>query len=162
MRHLILACSATKTHHPDAIPALVRYDGPAWRVLRHYLTAGDHACYERLKHDLDITVISAKYGMFDAFTPIHDYNHPMDADRAAWIMHHQVGYADVHVRAARAHADGGYHHTLIAGGRLYRTIGHDLIHDDPAAFGHVQATYGGIGTQLGQLKQWLHDTQIVS
>jgi hypothetical protein len=36
-RLLILACSATKRSEPGRIHALIRYDGPSYRVVRRFL-----------------------------------------------------------------------------------------------------------------------------
>ncbi len=62
-RLLILACSATKRHDPERIPAIERYDGPLWRTLRAANPVG------RLAR---ASILSARLGFREASTPIAD------------------------------------------------------------------------------------------
>lgn len=159
MRLLLLACSATKRLDDGAIPAIFRYDGPAWRTLRAWLQpAGEPDTALARTDALDIYAISAKYGILMAWRSIPNYNQRMDAARAATIRTERIG-----VRALEAHAawvqqhQGGYTSTLIAGGRLYQSILPEPL--PPACYGTVSRTSGGIGEQLGQLKHWLHQSR---
>jgi hypothetical protein len=143
-RFLILACSATKRPTAGLCPALERYDGPAYRVLRAWLrmqpTAGVH---------LTVCIISAAYGWLAADTPIPDYNQRMTAARALALR------ADVRVALLETVADDGpFDATLIMLGAAYRAA----VPLDPATsacLGTLTWTQGGIGQQLGQLKRWL-------
>jgi len=158
MRLLILACSATKRIEHRAIPALFLYDGPAWRTLRAWLQPeGDQKAYETKKESLDIDAISAKYGMLMAWEPIYYYDQQMDAARAAEIRTTRIGFHALEEQVAwvRKH-QGGYTHTMIAGGKLYQSIMPEPL---APSYGTVSRTSGGIGEQLGQLKRWLHGTE---
>lgn len=64
-RLLILACSATKRHDPDPIPATDRYRGPLWQTLRATDPEG------RLAR---VGFLSARYGFRRAETRIEDYD----------------------------------------------------------------------------------------
>src|SRR4051794_5911479 len=66
-RLLVISCSQRKVLDEKPIPAVDRYDGPAFRVLRKYL---------REVHDPSLTVqiLSAKYGLIDAEYPIPYYD----------------------------------------------------------------------------------------
>ena len=53
-RLLIMACSARKRATEDLLPAIDRYDGPAFRVLRKYLSHAE-------RPGLTVMILSAKY-----------------------------------------------------------------------------------------------------
>lgn len=74
---LVLGCSSRKTDAPEATPALYRYDGPFYQDFRSHLR-------ERVwPRQLDVAVLSAKFGLIGALTEIEDYDQRMTADRAA-------------------------------------------------------------------------------
>ncbi|MEN6625403.1 MAG: tRNA-guanine transglycosylase DpdA [Candidatus Sumerlaeia bacterium] len=76
-RLLILGCSQCKRDTPGLLPAIERYDGSAYRVLRHYL-------YDReWPASLSVGVLSAKYGLVGGFTGIELYDERMTPIRAA-------------------------------------------------------------------------------
>jgi hypothetical protein len=157
MRLLLLACSATKRIDHRAIPALFRYNGPAWRTLRAWLQPeGNQEAYEAKKAQLDIYAISAKYGILIAWEPISYYDQQMDAARAAEIRTTQLGIRALEEQVAWVQQHhGNYTSTLIAGGRMYQSI---LPEPLSPSYGPVSRTSGGIGVQLGQLKRWLEHT----
>ena len=74
-RLLVLACSARKRHDAGNLPAVDRYDGPAFRVLRKFLAdAADPP---------DVLVLSAGYGLIPSAREVPDYDRrltPGDAD----------------------------------------------------------------------------------
>ncbi len=157
MRLLILACSATKRIEQRAIPALFLYDGPAWRTLRAWLQPeGDQDADETKKAQLDIYAISAKYGILMAWEPIYPYDQQMDAARAAAIRTQRIGLPSLEEQVAWVQQhQRGYTSTMIAGGQRYQSIMPTYL---PSRYGTVSRTSGGIGTQLGQLKHWLEQT----
>lgn len=54
-RLLVLSCSRKKRASPDLLPAVERYDGPAFRVLRRFLA--------QHRPDVpDLLILSARYG----------------------------------------------------------------------------------------------------
>ncbi len=73
---LILACSQRK--HPDSglMPAIERYDGVNFRVLQKATREG------YLSENLDMLILSAKYGLIEANTPIESYDLKMTKQRA--------------------------------------------------------------------------------
>ncbi len=73
---VVLGCSATKFDSEGSIPAVHLYDGPMYRVLRSRLRS--HRWPERL----NISVLSAKYGLIGSVAPIRHYDQRMTADRA--------------------------------------------------------------------------------
>lgn len=78
MRYLLMSCSADKTSAPNPIPALERYNGPAFKTLRRYLRHKPEA-----RTDLAVGIISAKYGLVFPETLIPAYDQRMEEDLAA-------------------------------------------------------------------------------
>jgi hypothetical protein len=76
-RLLILACSATKRHDPDRIPARDRYHGPLWQTLRATDPRGQLA---------RVGFLSARVGFRDAQSPIEDYDARLSEDLAARMI----------------------------------------------------------------------------
>lgn len=68
-RLLILSCSQRKRKSLASLPAIERYDGPPFRVLRKYLRQQP----EQANH-LDVEILSAKYGLIDFERPISYYD----------------------------------------------------------------------------------------
>lgn len=73
---LVLGCSQAKRGCDGLLPALDRYDGPPYRVLRKFLR--DY----QWPVGLSIGVLSAKYGLFGILKGIENYDMRMDADKA--------------------------------------------------------------------------------
>ena len=71
-RLLILGCAERKRESHGLLPALDRYDGPAYRVVRKFLR--DYQWPE----DISIAVLSAQYGLFGVLKGIEHYNKRMD------------------------------------------------------------------------------------
>lgn len=67
-RLLVLSCSDKKHEAEGTLPAIDRYDGPYYRVLRAFLRK------HKWPKDLSVAVLSAKYGLMGAMTPIENYN----------------------------------------------------------------------------------------
>lgn len=105
-RLLLLSCSQRKLDTPGTMPALDRYDGPAFKVVRRYLR-------EIADPELGIFVLSAEYGLIDRNHPIPDYDRKMDAQRAAELRDSSVAaleeilrqqlYAEVFVCTSRTY-----------------------------------------------------------
>src|SRR5689334_2362986 len=77
-RLLILKCSARKRGDDTPIPALERYDGPLWQVLRSFLRE-----QPLFATDLDVYVLSAAFGLIPAAHPIPWYDQTMSPERGA-------------------------------------------------------------------------------
>lgn len=76
-RLLVIGCSQTKRDAQGVLPAIDRYDGSSYRVLRNFLR--EH----QWPHSLSVAVLSAKYGLVGGFSEIEDYDERMTAVRAA-------------------------------------------------------------------------------
>lgn len=75
-RLLILGCSDTKRASDGLLPALDRYDGPAYRVVRNFLRTN------YWPEDLSIAALSARYGLFGVLKGIENYNERMNPTSA--------------------------------------------------------------------------------
>lgn len=138
-RCLILACSATKRSDPGLLPAIARYDGPAWRTVRRNMTVTG-----------PLLALSARYGLLSAFTPIPDYDERMTLGRAREL----IGP----VAAELALIAGDVREVYAFGGGIYRDLLEQARVLAEAESGRpipIGYTTGGIGDQLGQLKAWL-------
>src|SRR5436853_1489062 len=74
-RLLILACSQKKKSGAQNLPAVERYDGPTFRVLRKFLG-------ELPQEAPHVLILSAQYGLIEASHNIPHYDHCMSAARA--------------------------------------------------------------------------------
>lgn len=68
---LVLGCSQSKRETPGLLPAIDRYDGSSYRVLRSYLRE------RQWPTSLSVAILSAKYGLVGGFTGFEDYDERM-------------------------------------------------------------------------------------
>lgn len=73
---LLLGCSATKRDEKGEWPALERYDGVNYRVIRKFLSENGWPA------GLEIKILSAKYGLIDATIRIENYDERMTKQRS--------------------------------------------------------------------------------
>ena len=69
---LILGCSQTKRRCEGLLPAIDRYDGPPFRVIRKFLRK------HHWPQNVSIGVLSARHGLFGILKGIRDYDMRMD------------------------------------------------------------------------------------
>lgn len=135
---LILGCSATKRADAGMLPAIDRYDGPMYRVLRKALRERD-GLTERLK----ICVISANYGLVAADTPIPAYDWRMSWSQALVIRPKVKAQAMAMLNGQRMPG------LVMCGDRYHAALPTEIWHAG------LNRTFGAIGCQLAQLKAWL-------
>ena len=146
-RLLILSCSQRKKPDAGLLPAIERYDGPAFRVLRKFL--------EEAPADPPVVLIlSAKYGLIETAQPIPDYDCRMSAALATQL-HSRV------LEAGRRFL--GSHHWQEVGlcvGKQYRAALAGLVECVPGG-AQVDVIGGGLGRRLTALRGWLRRTERV-
>lgn len=143
MRLLILKCSSRKRGPTEPIPALERYDGPLWQVLRAYLRQQG-----LWSADLDIYGLSAEYGLIPARQPIPLYERTMDPDRADEL---RPGVLAEFQRLMEC----GYDHVCLGISHRYlRALNGWEALVPPST--DVTVTDGTAAIKLGQLRAWLH------
>jgi len=74
---LIIGCSQRKDPTPQPLYAMYRYDGPTYRTLRKLRREG---CFP---DNVDVQIISARYGLLGLREPILNYEQKMIPERAA-------------------------------------------------------------------------------
>jgi hypothetical protein len=123
------------------VPAIDRYDGPVFRVLRRYLRENPEKWPE-------VYVLSAKFGLIEASTRIPDYDEKLDlvgCDR----LRPQINKALLALFCRRH-----FEETLIVASNLYvKLLRHSLV--NVGASGRVFAAPPGNGPPLTCLHGWL-------
>jgi hypothetical protein len=138
---LIVSCSQRKRPDPGLLPALDRYDGGHFRILRK-------ARRERYwPETMDMLILSAKYGLVAGSTPITNYDQKITRDRAK-ELHSQV--LQVLQTCTRQHT---YREVYVDLGQAYQAAVEGLAQ----VFNGSLIVYakGRIGQRLAQLQSWL-------
>ena len=137
---LIISCSARKVSTPEPLSALERYDGPAYRCLRKARREG------RVPKNLNVLIVSAKYGLIACKLPVDCYDQRMTPDRAAALRYpiQRILKSFLTIR--------DYEEIFINLGKTYMQTLEDF---DWGPHSTVEAT-GGIGQRTAQMKAWLY------
>jgi hypothetical protein len=143
MRLLILKCSARKRADAGLLPAIERYNGPLWQVLRSYQR-------EQPLFAADLTVygLSAEYGLISGDTQIPSYERTMAPERADELRPQVLdGFAQL--------MGQGYDQLCLGFSDRYLRAMQGWEPMVPPGIA-VTITDGPVGTKLGQLRAWLH------
>ena len=140
-RLLIISCSQRKKTDAGLLPAIDRYDGPAFRVLRKFLG-------EAPADPPVILILSAKYGLIEAAHPVPDYDCRMSAALAKQL-HSRVLAAGKRVLGSDHCQEVG-----LCVGKQYRAALDGLLDVVPAG-ARVDVIGGGLGRRLTALRGWL-------
>lgn len=138
-RLLLQACSQRKITAPDQLPAIERYDGVSYRVIKKYLRENPNAAAE-----LTILILSAEFGLIASTEMIPDYNRRMDKTRADELQN-PVLNAWQNIVGNRIFSD------------IFINVGADYLPALKLISLPIETKYagGGIGERNGQLKRWL-------
>lgn len=141
-RLLILACSKQKRQGDTPLPAVERYDGPPFRVLRKYRR-------ERETREPHTLIVSGRYGLIQEDRKIPPYDEQLtqkDAERIRPTVLQSISK----VGSARGPFDDGL---ICAGGTYLDAIGDpsDVLTETP-----LQLADGPMGRQIALLHDWLH------
>jgi hypothetical protein len=140
-RLLVMSCSQRKALEAGPIPAIDRYDGPAFRVLRKYRR-------EVLDPTLTVLILSAEYGLIEADQQISYYDLRLTRTSAS-AMRSRV------LERARHFLDSNDWKTIgLCAGREYQVAleGLSSLVPDGVPFDLIQ---GGLGPRLTRLRDWL-------
>ncbi|HTU19344.1 MAG TPA: hypothetical protein VMG10_14885 [Gemmataceae bacterium] len=146
-RLLILSCSQRKAPATGRVPAIDRYDGPVFRVLRNYLREGSPEA-------LTVLIVSAKYGLIESNRRIPVYEHRMSAARAKELRP-QVLAAAPRLLASRCWQEVG-----VCAGKYYRSALDGFLPLLPHG-SQVVFIGGGQGPRLTRLHAWLRRSALV-
>lgn len=137
-RLLIVGCSNRKQSTSSLLPAIQRYDGPTFRVLRAYLRRNEAP-------QLDVFVLSAEFGLIPAGQLVPAYDRKMTTERADQLR------PNVRQVLQQVLPNSRYSSCLICCSTLYhRAIGTLEI---PGAV--VTTTPGSHGRSVAELYVWL-------
>jgi len=142
-RCLILGCSEAKRSGNEPLPALERYNGPTFRVVRRFLADADPAL-----HDVDTYVLSAQYGLITAGECIADYDQRMTTMRAAELRPKVV--SQLQEILSRGHTE-----VFVSLSQLYLEAvdGFDTLAPNGT---DVIFSRAAMGRRLTELKRWLY------
>lgn len=141
-RLLIQSCSQRKRHLNGLAPAIEVYDGPAFRVLRRYfrLHSGES--------ELEVRILSARFGLIAAFKQIPFYDERMTLERAISLNSEVCGQLRALVWKEP------FHQVLVNLGADYMPAVADGLAEVPSST-ELMVAIGSIGMRLRILKKWL-------
>jgi cytoplasmic iron level regulating protein YaaA (DUF328/UPF0246 family) len=143
---LILACAQRKRPDTGLLPAIERYDGVNFRVLQKAKRAG------YLSKNLDMLILSAKYGLIKANTPIEKYDLKMTIQRARELQTQVSRNLDAYL------VNTEYQEIFVNLGKSYLTV-IAISSKMPALHEKIRYASGGIGEKMAQMKNWLCQIQ---
>jgi hypothetical protein len=142
LRLLLLSCSQRKKFSEGLLPAIDRYDGPAYRVLRRYLN-------QNLTPSVDVIILSAKYGLISADDYLPYYDHRLTKGQVHELRHQVITKLETILNSKP------YTNLLICLGKDYLELIHNYEAIIPDGLS-VQVATGGIGKKLSILYDWLY------
>lgn len=143
MRHLlILACSQRKRLDTDSLPAIERYDGPTFRLLRRFLRKQPSA-------PLEIYILSAKFGLIPSDYLIPNYDQRMTKMRSRQLQ------PEVMAKLKQILNAKPYQQLCICLGQDYFLAldKYDMLIKSGLA---VRIATGSLGKKLATLHDWLY------
>lgn len=141
-RLLVLACSQRKRAGVELLPAIERYDGPTFRVLRAFLRDNPNP-----REHPNVFILSAAYGLIPAAQPISHYDQLMTAQRAD-----ELRIQVLKIFSTLPQAD--YTEICFALGKTYKRalVGWTKF---ASPFASVTIVEGAQGVKLARLRCWL-------
>ena len=143
-RLLILSCSQKKHSTQGLLPALQRYDGPAYRVMNKFMRV--HSSESQL---LNVYILSAEFGLISSCKPIPNYDRRMTYQRAKELQQ-PVLSALKHILICKRYKD-----LFINLGKDYLRVLNGYESLIPANL-NVTVSRGVMGRKLAELRNWLH------
>jgi hypothetical protein len=140
-RLLILSCSQRKITVTGRVPAIDRYDGPAFRVLRKYLR-------ESPPHAPTVLILSARYGLIPSARKIPWYDQRLSKAAAGKLRPRVLRVA------RRALGSRPWTAVGVCAGKEYQAVLAGLPDLAPAGV-RVDLLAGGLGKRLAALRAWL-------
>lgn len=143
-RLLILSCSKRKRLDSGTLPAIERYHGPAFQVVRRFLRQSS-------SEPLDIQILSASAGLIAATFPIPYYDQRMTLQRACALQN------DVTTTFQTLIQTHPYEEICLCMGKDYMHAMDGVIPLIPETI-PLTTINGAIGKMLSQLHGWLYGT----
>jgi hypothetical protein len=147
-RLLILSCSARKAPGKSRLPAIDRYDGPAFRVLRKFLREDSTGAPT-------VLILSAKYGLIASKRKIPWYDQRLSGGAADKLRPQVLRVAR---RILRSRPWGA---VALCAGKDYQAALKGLAELLPTG-ARLDLLAGGLGKRLAALRNWLRQESLVS
>jgi hypothetical protein len=141
-RLLILSCSQRKRIDAPLLPAIERYDGPTFRLLRRFLD-------KRLPEQPEIYILSARFGLIQYNEPIPNYDQRMTQKRAVELQPYVLDTLSATLSVFSFQA------LCISVGRDYVQALSGFSSLVPSNF-EVKIASGSQGKRLSELYTWLY------
>jgi hypothetical protein len=138
---VVLSCSATKRHDGGLLPALERYNGPMYQVLRSILRRAEWPA------PLSVGVLSAKYGLIGSLASIDTYDQRMTRGRSAELK--EGSSTEVLRKWSQSHGRV----SLVLGKDYLSALDLDTLDRQVV---EPEVVKGPIGMKLNSLKTLLH------
>jgi cytoplasmic iron level regulating protein YaaA (DUF328/UPF0246 family) len=138
---LVQSCSATKNQVTEPTRALDVYDGYFFRILKKAIREGS------FRSDIDICILSAKYGLIDAEDAISTYDQRMTPSRAQEL--HESVTDDIRKRVREVE----YNKIVLNLGKEYLQAVKDLSEVVDIKVSTIEG--GGIGSKGKELKRFV-------
>ncbi len=133
---LIISCSSKKKKDTRLLPALERYDGYFFRIIKRMMRKNE------FPSSVDILILSAEYGLISPNTPIKYYDRKMDKRRALELRPKVMKKLKEIIK--------DYDEIFICLGKDYLTCIKGI-----EKIANVKYARGGIGKKGRKLKEWL-------
>jgi len=143
-RCLIIACSKAKLKDEVLLPAINRYDGPLFRVLRKYLLSENGN-----DTNLSIFILSARYGLISATEKIPYYDATLSSKKINELR------PQVLQSLEKKYSENFFEEIFLALGKKYQTLIEGFAEN---TYGKPRIFYsvGGNGLKGTHLKRWLY------
>jgi hypothetical protein len=142
-RLLLLACSQRKRPDPGLLPAIERYDGPQFQVLRKFLREQPIEA-----QSVNTFILSANFGLISVHQPIPNYDYRMSPQRAQELQSEVISELEQVLQANH------YHELFISLGQDYwqALAGYEQFVTAETKITIAQGSQGG---RQAALRRWL-------
>lgn len=137
---LLLACSNLKNQSKILMPAIERYDGGSYKIIRKMRRENIYSS------NIDVKIISAKFGLIDSQTPIPLYDEKMNSPRAKQLE------SQIKAELNKVFLQKNYTEMYVDLGQQYLATIKGLILPTEI---NLTIAKGRIGERLSKLKEWL-------
>lgn len=140
----MLSCSQRKRSTQGLLPALERYNGPAYQVLNKFLRV-----HPSQAQSLDVYILSAEFGLIPSVQRISDYDRRMTPQRVKELRQPTLG------KLKQILISKQYQEFFISMGRDYLRVlnGYESLTTTNL---NVIVSQRSMGVKLAELRNWLH------
>ena len=143
-RLLVIGCSQRKYSDNSLLPALKRYDGPLFQIIKKFQRSRDDFS------NLDIYILSARFGLIPSCKLIPSYDQVMTLKRADELAPHTLP------RLIDLFTEREYQDVHLSMGANYLRCIHGYEDVIPHIV-NVAVSYGSMGKRQYLLKSWLYN-----